>query len=262
MSTLAVFVALGGSATATFVVTGRNVRDSSLSGRDIRDHSIQPVDLAASALTGTSGPKGSDGVTGLRGPQGEFGPVGPIGPAGATGPTGRAGVDGGTGERGADGVQGPLGIRGAGPAVTSLDVSGLAAPPGPTRTEFMSVSITTPRDGKLSVHAELGKLDGNCSASASYGFCNAHFGLFVDGSPVPGSSRNVFESRGHLIAGVRIAPIDLLIPGIAAGTHTVAFALGGLFGDPASTNQGDFETLQFSDDGELSRQLLVTAVAG
>lgn len=66
-ATLALCIALGGTAYAGLRVTGREVVNGSLSGRDVRDHSLRNRDLAAGART--------------RGPAG---PAGPAGRAGAT----------------------------------------------------------------------------------------------------------------------------------------------------------------------------------
>jgi hypothetical protein len=82
MSTVAVFVALGGGAYAAVKITGRDIVDESVTGKDIKNSSIQKADLGR-ALVGTPGPTGPSGVAGPAG----------TGTKGATGPTGPGGQD-------------------------------------------------------------------------------------------------------------------------------------------------------------------------
>jgi hypothetical protein len=100
---LALFAALGGSAYAAVTVTGKNIKDGTVTGRDVKNRSLGTNKLstrAVSSLTGRPGPAG---------PQGERGPVGPTGPAGpkgATGPAGPQGTPGPAGPTGPSGVSG------------------------------------------------------------------------------------------------------------------------------------------------------------
>src|SRR3954469_18166754 len=97
MATVAVFFALGGTATAAkVVISGRDVQDGSLTGADIKDHSVTRADLARSAFShpgadGPQGPVGAQGHDGATGPRGESGLPGPKGDTGAQGPPGVAG---------------------------------------------------------------------------------------------------------------------------------------------------------------------------
>jgi hypothetical protein len=141
-ATLALFVALGGSSYAAITVTGRDVRDHSLSGRDlapssltgaqIRSASVPGSDLVPGSVTsreirdGTvsvadlarplrrnllaKGPAGRvAGPTGPSGPQGPAGPQGDTGPNGDPGPLGQTGPAGATGPTGDTGPTGPAG---------------------------------------------------------------------------------------------------------------------------------------------------------
>ena len=45
ISLLALFVALGGTATASLLITGKNVRDGTLTGKDIKTNSVGSVDV-------------------------------------------------------------------------------------------------------------------------------------------------------------------------------------------------------------------------
>jgi hypothetical protein len=62
MSTIAVFLALGGTSYAALKVTGKNVRDGSLTGKDVKNRSLGARDLKSGLLSG-SGP-GQEGEPG------------------------------------------------------------------------------------------------------------------------------------------------------------------------------------------------------
>src|SRR3954452_16271567 len=89
MSTVGVFLALGGTATAAkSLISGRDVRDGSLTGRDIKNRSLTEADLARSVRSRLRGPcsadpPGRDGAPGPVGPRGERGQAGDRGPQGA-----------------------------------------------------------------------------------------------------------------------------------------------------------------------------------
>lgn len=102
-ATIAVFVALGGSATAAVLITGKNVKDGSLSGQDIKNNSVASVDVkdgdllgkdfkAGQLPAGAQGPKGDQGLKGDKGDPGLTGDKGAKGDKGDRGPAG----DGGT----------------------------------------------------------------------------------------------------------------------------------------------------------------------
>jgi collagen triple helix repeat protein len=103
---LALSIALGGTAGAAVLVTGKQIKDGSVSGRDIanrsltgndvRDRSLTPLDFDGSVQgpAGPAGPQGPAGDKGERGPAGPSGPAGPAGPTGPAGPQGPSGVSG------------------------------------------------------------------------------------------------------------------------------------------------------------------------
>ena len=68
---LALFVALAGTATAAKVISGRQIRNNSVTTRDIRNGTLLSRDFRAGQLpagprpAGPAGPPGSGGVTGL-----------------------------------------------------------------------------------------------------------------------------------------------------------------------------------------------------
>jgi hypothetical protein len=119
---LALFAALGGSAYAAVTVTGKNIKDGTVTGRDVKNRSLGTSKLstkALSSLAGQRGPAGPDGPQGARGPVGPTGPIGPRGETGAAGPAGPVGPGG---------PQGPSGISG-----WQYLTEGMAIPPGETR---------------------------------------------------------------------------------------------------------------------------------
>jgi hypothetical protein len=90
MATLGVFIALGGTSYAALTVTGKNVRNGSLTGADFRrgslktkqvkDRSLLARDFAAGQM-----PAGPRGDAGPPGPRGDAGPPGPnVLPSGET----------------------------------------------------------------------------------------------------------------------------------------------------------------------------------
>jgi hypothetical protein len=67
-------LAITTGAGAAQLITGRQVKDGTLTGRDIRNRSIKPQDLSRSARV--SGPQGVQGVPGPAGARGAAGPAG------------------------------------------------------------------------------------------------------------------------------------------------------------------------------------------
>jgi hypothetical protein len=78
ISTVCLFVLLGGSAYAAAQITGKQVKNNSLTSADIRNRTLKAADFqpgllppAGSSQTGAPGPQGPRGETG---PQGDAGP--------------------------------------------------------------------------------------------------------------------------------------------------------------------------------------------
>ncbi len=82
MATLALLLAIGGSAMAAVTLTGRNVTDRSLTSADVKAQSLGVADLTVAAKASLKGAKGATGR------------------AGSIGSTGTTGVDGARGNRG------------------------------------------------------------------------------------------------------------------------------------------------------------------
>jgi len=106
VSVLALFVALGGSATAAVLITGKNVKDGTLTGKDIKNNSVGSVDVKDGDLLTKDFKPGQlvAGAPGATGPQGPQGPQGPKGDKGDKGDPGTPGTDGTNGTNGTDGA--------------------------------------------------------------------------------------------------------------------------------------------------------------
>jgi hypothetical protein len=116
IASLALFVALGGSAAATshYLITSTS--------------QIKP-----SVLHKLTGAAGKNGTQGAQGPQGPGGAAGPQGPQGALGPQGAPGPPGGPqGPAGPPGPQGPSGPLG------SPGPQGAQGPPGPSNLSALT----------------------------------------------------------------------------------------------------------------------------
>jgi hypothetical protein len=99
---LALFAALGGSAYAAVTVTGKQIKDGTVTGKDVRNRSLGAGKLSPTAVSSLTGDPGPVGPQGLRGEPGPVGAPGPAGPQGEPGPEGPQGYQG---------LQGPSGIR-------------------------------------------------------------------------------------------------------------------------------------------------------
>lgn len=86
VATLALFIALGGTSYAAITITGKNVRDGSLTGADIRRHSVALDRLIGRLAPGARGRTGAPGAQGAPGPKGDTGPQGPQGDPGQSAP--------------------------------------------------------------------------------------------------------------------------------------------------------------------------------
>ena len=75
ISTVCLFIALGGSAYAAVTITGKQVKDNSLTSADIRNGTLKSTDFGRGVL-----PPAGSSQAGAQGPQGERGPKGDAGP--------------------------------------------------------------------------------------------------------------------------------------------------------------------------------------
>lgn len=85
MASLAILMSLGGTAYAAVILTGRNIKDSSLTGLDVKNGSLVTADLSAATRASFKGAKGIAGAVGTPGARGLTGLTGPKGDTGAPG---------------------------------------------------------------------------------------------------------------------------------------------------------------------------------
>jgi hypothetical protein len=83
LAALALVVSVAGSAAATALITGRQIKDGSVTGRDIHAHTITAADIRDGSLRARDFAGGK--VVGPTGPQGNVGLPGPVGPTGSSG---------------------------------------------------------------------------------------------------------------------------------------------------------------------------------
>ena len=77
LATLALFVALGGGAYAATLITGKQIKDGSITSADIKNGSLIALDFKAGQLkTGPAGPAGPAGTAGTPGAAGAPGAAG------------------------------------------------------------------------------------------------------------------------------------------------------------------------------------------
>jgi hypothetical protein len=212
LAVLALFVALGGTATAASVtlITGREVKDGSLSGADLADRSVGARKLARHSLSGNHVRLGSlttrevkDGTLKLEdlSSTARAALTGGAGATGATGPAGPAGSQGPAGPQGTAGSQGPAGPAGA--AGTGIKLAGYAhaaAQTLPGDSAFhaaWSMNFTAAADQRFIVTGSIGNANAACPIDQQ---------VTLDGTPDP----SVFN--GGLLQ-------------LPAGSHTLSYEL-------------------------------------
>lgn len=97
VAALALIVSAGAGATASLMITGKQIKDGSVTTKDVKNRSLKVKDLSAKArnkLRGATGPAGPRGATGATGATGPAGPTGPTGLQGLPGVPGLPGVSG------------------------------------------------------------------------------------------------------------------------------------------------------------------------
>ncbi len=107
---LALFAAVGGTSYAAIAITGKDIKDGSITTLDIKNRSLRSSDLGLSTLKGLKGDKGDPGAAGPAGQKGDKGDPGAAGPAGQKGDKGDVGPAGAKGEKGDKGTL-PAGIQ-------------------------------------------------------------------------------------------------------------------------------------------------------
>jgi hypothetical protein len=135
VAVVALMAALGGTAVAGSLITGKNIARDSIVSRHVKDGSLRLADLAPSMRKAMEEPAGQPG---------------PQGAQGATGPRGLRGPQGAQGQQGAQGLQGPAGQDGwsckdAAGKVKQECAGGSSSPPPAGNTLLATVNA----DGKL-----------------------------------------------------------------------------------------------------------------
>lgn len=111
---LALFASMTGGAIAAKKLTGKEIRNGSLSAKDLSKKARKSL----RGNRGRRGPQGLPGIQGTKGARGEAGATGARGAAGANGAAGAAGTNGLAGPMGPTGPKGPTGDDGpVGPSV-------------------------------------------------------------------------------------------------------------------------------------------------
>jgi hypothetical protein len=150
VSSICLFIVLGGSAYAATTITGKQIKDNSVTSADIKNKSLVAGDFKpgqlSSAGVGAPGPQGPKGDAGQQGPKGDPGQAGPKGDAG---PQGEPGIQGPKGDPGQTGQQGPKGDAGPGAVQIALDknadtaqVTPVVATVGPWQVQVVCVVAT------------------------------------------------------------------------------------------------------------------------
>jgi hypothetical protein len=100
IATVALLLAVTGTATAAGLITGAQIKDNTVGSPDLRNNGVATQDVRNNSLTSLDVADGSlkavDFAAGelATGPAGPAGPAGTVGPAGPAGPQGAPGVSG------------------------------------------------------------------------------------------------------------------------------------------------------------------------
>ena len=141
-ATLALVLAAGtgGAWAAGELLTGKDVKNASLTGADLRKGSVGIDRLRPAEVAKLRGP-GVVGASGAIGPSGSAGPAGPAGPAGAPGAAGR---DGANGKDGAAGTPGAAGASAFAPLPSGQTITGGTGIEAPSVPAGQPLLITVP----------------------------------------------------------------------------------------------------------------------
>jgi hypothetical protein len=99
VAAIALMATAGAGATAALMISGKQIKDNSVTSQDIKNKSLKVKDLSRKAQAKLKGRTGATGATGARGP------AGPAGPAGTSGLPGLPGLDGLNGLPGLSGLE-------------------------------------------------------------------------------------------------------------------------------------------------------------
>jgi hypothetical protein len=205
-ATLALVFSLTGTAAATSItfITGRQVKDGTLTGADIANRSIGAKKLKQRSLTTKQLQVGSVTSGNVRNGSLTVADASPAllaalrGAQGPTGPQGSAGPQGPAGSQGATGPQGPAGSPGTGIQLAGyVDTDAQTFPGDSAFHTVFSMSFTAAADQIFIMTGNIGSYSASCSVDQQ---------VLIDGTP----DTSVFNG-GFL--------------SFSAGPHTVAFQL-------------------------------------
>ena len=184
------FVVLGGTSVAQDVassasrlITGKQVRNNSITGIDIKDRSLTDKDFKTPPRVSADGAPGATGPTGPQGPAGAQGPEGDRGDTGASGQNGAPGEDGQDGARGQDGspdteaqvLEKLKNVDGPGSGLNADQLDGLEG----AQLQRRGTSTTCSAGSKVTAIADNGNV--TCAADTQY---SAGTGLSLSGGNV------------------------------------------------------------------------------
>jgi hypothetical protein len=198
----ALFVALGGTATAALVVTGKQIADGTITAKDLKRGTVGTRQLSAGAIRSLQGRQGPQGAPGAQGPAGPQGPAGTEGPPGSEGPKGEQGATGPPGPPGSEGPKGEQGATGpAGPAgpdgvLATGFVSGAGSNPS-TALGFLSPTVQFTVQSGQRIHVVASKTLGSTAAGG-------------------GTALDLFICYRSTIIGLPINPIGIGIANVTA----------------------------------------------
>ena len=182
VAVLALIVAAGAGATASMIITGKQIKDGSITTKDVKNRSLKVKDLSPKATSK------------LRGATGPAGPRGATGATGATGPAGATGLQGLTGLQGIQGIQGVPGL------------------PGLSGFDIVHETINIPALGGSSSVAGT-CTDDKLAISATAGYASPASGLL---SQVTRTSETAFTASGlNALPVVHVLTLDVVCATVA-----------------------------------------------
>jgi hypothetical protein len=87
IAVVAILAVTATTATAAALITGKQIKNGSVSGTDIKNRSLGAGELTRGARASLRGQKGADGAPGAKGDKGDSGAAGPKGDKGDRGPS-------------------------------------------------------------------------------------------------------------------------------------------------------------------------------
>lgn len=204
VSTLCLFIVLGGGAYAAAQLSRNSVRSA-----HIKNGQVKRADLAANAIN--AGKVANGTLLAADFSPGQL----PAGPQGLPGAPGARGADGAQGPQGEQGVQGPVG-----PTFGAFGGGDAEDPPATFDSyPVAEIEVNLPRPGRLYVMGTITNTSVTCGGGGS---CNREFGLYVDGEPIPKSGTRIGAGANETGRG-DVMTFAVTPDAIPAGTHEIRF---------------------------------------